>query len=124
MLSWLVQGKKGKLKTIAEDPDETEEEAQRILEELQGTLDPGKQAAGPAAPAPGISQTLSGLHLHAIVDLVSAWLSANNGLPGGSARCRLCSEIILCARHDAFAPYTYAGASCVWCFVLCHPARA
>ncbi|KAK9817438.1 hypothetical protein WJX74_004352 [Apatococcus lobatus] len=46
------KGKKGKLKTIAEDPDETEEEAQRILEELQGTLDPGKQAAGTPATAP------------------------------------------------------------------------
>ena len=70
MLSWLVQGKKGKLKTIAEDPDETEEEAQRILQELQGTLDPGNQAAGPATPAPGISHTLLGLHPHDIVAFV------------------------------------------------------
>lgn len=39
---------------------ETEEEAQRILEELQGTLDPDKQSAGPSAPAPGMPQMCPG----------------------------------------------------------------
>ena len=45
------QMKKAKLNTISEDPEETEEDAQRVMAELNNNLAPEQPAGGPSAAA-------------------------------------------------------------------------